>query len=164
MEVNNVSGDGDEYIDMEISSSPLDELGSPMKQCRGFEFAVTSTAQDGLETKEFPADELFYKGKLLPLHLPPRLQMVERLRSPKTRRSYHGQDGDEFQEDDMLLLPTVLVMPSVAPRMGTSTWLIRNILPSGPAGSVVRSTMWKTTTSSRPMSSGISFTLKRSSS
>ncbi|CAM6086297.1 unnamed protein product [Calypogeia fissa] len=30
-----------------------------------------------------PADDLFYKGQLLPLHLPKRLQMVQKLSSPK---------------------------------------------------------------------------------
>ncbi|KAK4766845.1 hypothetical protein SAY86_014596 [Trapa natans] len=137
MEVSNVSDD--EYIDMEISLSPSNLVGSPVKQCRGFEFPVASTAQGRLETIEFPADELFYKGKLLPLHLPPRLQMVERLRSPKIRRSSHGpdqefiyEDGDGFQEEDMFSLPTVLIMPSASHGMSTSTWSIssRNISPS----------------------------------
>ncbi|KAG8078421.1 hypothetical protein GUJ93_ZPchr0007g4854 [Zizania palustris] len=34
---------------------------------------------DKWEPVASPADELFYKGKLLPLHLPPRIQMVEKL-------------------------------------------------------------------------------------
>ncbi|XP_074581250.1 putative membrane-associated kinase regulator 4 [Curcuma longa] len=41
-----------------------------------------------------PADELFYKGKLLPLHLPPRLQMVQQLlrnaSSSATATPYHS--------------------------------------------------------------------------
>ena len=32
-----------------------------------------------IDKTTFPADELFYKGKLLPLHLPPRLLMVQKL-------------------------------------------------------------------------------------
>ncbi|KAL5135254.1 putative membrane-associated kinase regulator 4 [Glycine soja] len=40
---------------------------------REFEF------QNKEESITSPADELFYKGKLLPLHLPPRLEMVEKL-------------------------------------------------------------------------------------
>lgn len=41
-----------------------------------FEFHMTADDDPALLS---PADELFYKGKLLPLHLPPRLQMVEQL-------------------------------------------------------------------------------------
>lgn len=38
-----------------------------------------SAPLDQWEPMASPADELFYKGKLLPLHLPPRIQMVEKL-------------------------------------------------------------------------------------
>ncbi|OAY72152.1 putative membrane-associated kinase regulator 4 [Ananas comosus] len=38
-----------------------------------------STNMQEKETTTSPADELFYKGNLLPLHLPPRLQMVQQL-------------------------------------------------------------------------------------
>lgn len=38
-----------------------------------------SAPLDPWEPMAAPADELFYKGKLLPLHLPPRIQMVEKL-------------------------------------------------------------------------------------
>ncbi|TKY62222.1 membrane-associated kinase regulator 4 [Spatholobus suberectus] len=59
----------EDYIDIELSSSP--NIFPP--QNREFEF------QNKRESTTSPADELFYKGKLLPLHLPPRLQMVEKL-------------------------------------------------------------------------------------
>ncbi|CAL0321363.1 unnamed protein product [Lupinus luteus] len=39
---------------------------------------MTSFSNDK-DSKTSPADDLFYKGKLLPLHLPPRLQMVQNL-------------------------------------------------------------------------------------
>ncbi|KAJ0102912.1 hypothetical protein Patl1_06230 [Pistacia atlantica] len=45
---------------------------------REFEFQMSSICHER-EPSTSPADELFYKGKLLPLHLPPRLQMVEKL-------------------------------------------------------------------------------------
>ncbi|KAI3442994.1 uncharacterized protein J3R85_000340 [Psidium guajava] len=45
---------------------------SPPHQAREFEFQMSSSTA-------CHADELFYKGKLLPLHLPPRLQMVQTL-------------------------------------------------------------------------------------
>ncbi|KAH0995638.1 hypothetical protein GBA52_019502 [Prunus armeniaca] len=76
----------EDYIDMEVSSSSnffCYSIGSP-PQTREFEFQMSSISQDK-ETTTSPADELFYKGKLLPLHLPPRLQMVQKiLQSSKT--------------------------------------------------------------------------------
>ncbi|KAJ4704773.1 Membrane-associated kinase regulator 4 [Melia azedarach] len=75
------SNHGDEdYIDMEVSSSSnylCYSISSP-PQSREFEFQMCSVSQDK-ETTTSPADELFYKGKLLPLHLPPRLLMVQKL-------------------------------------------------------------------------------------
>lgn len=68
----------EDYIDMEISSfSKFFSLSSP-PQTREFEFQMSSSSVEREPTNS-PADELFYKGKLLPLHLPPRLQMVEKL-------------------------------------------------------------------------------------
>ncbi|KAJ7975887.1 Membrane-associated kinase regulator 4 [Quillaja saponaria] len=69
----------DDYIDMEVSSFLYHSVSSPSHP-REFEFKMTSTSKqkdDQLTTS--PADELFYKGKLLPLHLPPRFEMVEEL-------------------------------------------------------------------------------------
>ncbi|KAH6825732.1 hypothetical protein C2S53_018487 [Perilla frutescens var. hirtella] len=76
MEARNLSfslcDDGDEeeeYIDMELSSP---------QSSREFEFQM-STTSNHTQTTTSPADELFYKGKLLPLYLPPRRQMVQSL-------------------------------------------------------------------------------------
>ncbi|ESW16481.1 hypothetical protein PHAVU_007G160200 [Phaseolus vulgaris] len=66
----------DDYIDMELCSSPnffSYSLSSPPSN-REFEFQMSEK-----ESSTSPADDLFYKGKLLPLHLPPRLQMVQKL-------------------------------------------------------------------------------------
>ncbi|XP_020235684.1 probable membrane-associated kinase regulator 4 [Cajanus cajan] len=66
----------DDYIDMELCSSPnffSYSLSSPPSN-REFEFQMNEK-----ESSASPADDLFYKGKLLPLHLPPRLQMVQKL-------------------------------------------------------------------------------------
>lgn len=144
MELSNASDD--EYIDMEISSSLslslTDDQSSSLASCslgsfleqqsRDFEFPTGSTPQGRAET-EFPADELFYKGKLLPLHLPPRLQMVRRLQSPKSRRFHcHREDEDELEDRETYSLPAVLIMPLTAPSTNTSTPLIGscNISPS----------------------------------
>ncbi|CBI25304.3 unnamed protein product, partial [Vitis vinifera] len=69
--------DADEdYIDMEVSSYSnflCHSISSPPHP-REFEFHMSSSSLER-EITTSPADELFYKGKLLPLHLPPRLQM-----------------------------------------------------------------------------------------
>ncbi|XP_020214005.1 probable membrane-associated kinase regulator 3 [Cajanus cajan] len=62
-----------EYIAIEPRSSPNINIFSCSIN-REFEFQNKKES-----TTTSPADELFYKGKLLPLHLPPRLQMVEKL-------------------------------------------------------------------------------------
>ncbi|XP_023528871.1 probable membrane-associated kinase regulator 4 [Cucurbita pepo subsp. pepo] len=69
----------EDYIEMDISSSSnfRYSLNSP-PQPREFEFQMNAVSL-GRETAISPADELFYKGKLLPLHLPPRIQMVQKL-------------------------------------------------------------------------------------
>ncbi|RID41336.1 hypothetical protein BRARA_J01308 [Brassica rapa] len=54
----------DDYIDMEVTS--FTNL---------FEFQMSHLCPLEIDKTTFPADELFYKGKLLPLHLPPRLLM-----------------------------------------------------------------------------------------
>nr|GMC89085.1 probable membrane-associated kinase regulator 4 [Ipomoea batatas] len=60
------AAEDDEYIDIEVNSF------SP--QSTDFEFQMTSSFNDNKELTVLPADDLFYKGKLLPLLLPPRLQ------------------------------------------------------------------------------------------
>ncbi|XP_057424704.1 probable membrane-associated kinase regulator 4 [Lotus japonicus] len=70
----------DDYIDMEVSSfsNLCHSVTSHHLQHGEFEFHMSSIVPEK-EAITSPADELFYKGKLLPLHLPPRLQMVEKL-------------------------------------------------------------------------------------
>lgn len=59
-----------------------------------FEFSMSGMPVDPLDAisadEISPADDLFYKGQLLPLHLPRRLQMVQKLSSPK-----HDLDDDD---------------------------------------------------------------------
>ncbi|XP_050212977.1 probable membrane-associated kinase regulator 3 [Mercurialis annua] len=75
----------DDYIDIELISSPNNNffcysITSPPPQTRDFEFQMCSVSSDKHTTFSYsPADELFYKGNLLPLHLPPRMQMVQKL-------------------------------------------------------------------------------------
>ncbi|XP_062230563.1 probable membrane-associated kinase regulator 4 [Phragmites australis] len=66
----------DDYIDMDLAptATPL-----PPSSPR-FEFQSAGVATKHREEAfASPADELFYKGNLLPLHLPPRLHLVQRL-------------------------------------------------------------------------------------
>ncbi|KAF8395049.1 hypothetical protein HHK36_018988 [Tetracentron sinense] len=70
----------EDYIDMELSSSNnffCYSINSPPHP-REFEFQMSSSSLEKEPTTS-PADELFYKGKLLPLYLPPRFQMVQKL-------------------------------------------------------------------------------------
>ncbi|XP_062207365.1 probable membrane-associated kinase regulator 4 [Phragmites australis] len=83
----------EDYIDMDLSSPPPaaeaatttaslfcynTAMAASPQNSREFEFHM-SAPLDQWEPTASPADELFYKGKLLPLHLPPRIQMVRKL-------------------------------------------------------------------------------------
>ncbi|TKW24282.1 hypothetical protein SEVIR_3G042600v4 [Setaria viridis] len=67
----------DDYIDMDLTPAATPMPPSSPR----FEFQSTAAGSTKLREPAFasPADELFYKGNLLPLHLPPRLQLVQRL-------------------------------------------------------------------------------------
>lgn len=84
----------EDYIEMEVSSHSDRFVGvmSSTTHPLDFEFQMYSSSLKK-DTTISPADELFYKGKLLPLHLPPRLQMVEKLL--QNSKSY---DTNTFEE------------------------------------------------------------------
>ncbi|KAK7284240.1 hypothetical protein RJT34_18982 [Clitoria ternatea] len=65
----------EDYIDIELSSPHSNLFPYSIVSSPPFEFLQNNKK----ESTTSPADELFYKGKLLPLHLPPRLQMVQKL-------------------------------------------------------------------------------------
>ncbi|CAH8376335.1 unnamed protein product [Eruca vesicaria subsp. sativa] len=73
----------EDYIDMEVTSftnlvrKALNNSNN--NNPREFEFQMSHLCPLDIDKTTSPADELFYKGKLLPLHLPPRLQMVQKL-------------------------------------------------------------------------------------
>ncbi|KAI3937998.1 hypothetical protein MKX01_027925 [Papaver californicum] len=93
------NGDED-YIDMEVSSSATFfcySIGSPQQVSGDFEFQMPSTSLESETTLISPADELFYKGNLLPLQIPPRLQMVEKLL--KTSTTSHENKAESFAEN-----------------------------------------------------------------
>ncbi|XP_044461325.1 probable membrane-associated kinase regulator 4 [Mangifera indica] len=118
MAVNLLSYDNadDDYIDMEVSSysnffSKTMATNSPPHP-REFEFQMSSTCLER-EPSTSPADELFYKGKLLPLHLPPRLQMVEKLLE-NTNCVYGNSKGAFDQDFYSTPLATTLTTPTAA--------------------------------------------------
>ncbi|CAA3015692.1 Hypothetical predicted protein [Olea europaea subsp. europaea] len=73
----------EDYIDMELCSSSSLNFANSSPKRREFEFQMSSICREK-DTTTSPADELFYRGKLLPLHLPPRLQMVQTLLCPNS--------------------------------------------------------------------------------
>lgn len=85
---NDYEEEEEDYIDMEVSSYKALFCNSDSNE---FEFQMFSSSSDRELTTTSPADELFYKGQLLPLHLPPRLQMVEKLLQDKNKGTF-----DEF--------------------------------------------------------------------
>lgn len=72
----------EDYIDMDLFSCSANT--SP-PQSREFEFQLCFIPK---ETTNSPADELFYKGKLLPLHLSPRLRMLQKLLIQSSKAKY----------------------------------------------------------------------------
>ncbi|KAA8534287.1 hypothetical protein F0562_031804 [Nyssa sinensis] len=87
----------EDYIDMEVSSHFhifCHSTSSPARP-REFEFQMFSSSLEK-ETTTSPADELFYKGKLLPLHLPPRLQMVEKLLQNSNSNDHKTDTFEEY--------------------------------------------------------------------
>ncbi|CAL9236167.1 unnamed protein product [Arabidopsis halleri] len=70
----------EDYIDMEVTSfTNLVRQTLNNNYPREFEFQMSHLCPLEIDKTTSPADELFYKGKLLPLHLPPRLQMVQKI-------------------------------------------------------------------------------------
>ncbi|XP_076911734.1 putative membrane-associated kinase regulator 4 [Bidens hawaiensis] len=82
---NDLEEEDEEYIDMEVSA--YKNLFRPSNS-NEFEFQMFSSSSDRELTTTSPADELFYNGKLLPLHLPPRLQMVEKILQDKNKDTF----------------------------------------------------------------------------
>ncbi|XP_026440846.1 probable membrane-associated kinase regulator 1 isoform X1 [Papaver somniferum] len=71
-----------------LPSSPSHSFSSSSSSS-DFEFTISLSAHKGSSSSNLlcPADELFYKGQLLPLHLSPRLSMVRTLLLSPTRTS-----------------------------------------------------------------------------
>ncbi|CAK7325595.1 unnamed protein product [Dovyalis caffra] len=115
----------DDYIDMEVSSYSnflCHSISSPPFP-KEFEFQM-STASLEKDTTTSPADELFYKGKLLPLHLPPRLQMAEKIL--ENSHSAYDHRKDTFEE----CFSTPLMTTATTPTSTSTPFESCNISPS----------------------------------
>lgn len=90
----------EDCIDLDISSITFlcYTISSPPRS-REIEFQVSTNPRDG-EATSFPADELFYNEKLVPLHHPPRLQTVQNLLQSSTGPP-HGEFSDALEEEKM---------------------------------------------------------------
>lgn len=87
----------DDYIDMEVGTyiNFFDQSQCSTPSPREFEFHMSANYLSKDSTTS-PADELFYQGKLLPLHLPPRIEMVEKILQSTSVGSYdYGKDASE---------------------------------------------------------------------
>nr|GLL27901.1 probable membrane-associated kinase regulator 4 [Ipomoea trifida] len=95
---------------------------------REFEFQMFSTSVEK-DTTTSPADELFYKGKLLPLHLPPRLEMVEKLlQNPGTYNNNLDAQFDAFEES--FRTPLCTTPTNHTPTSNTTPFESCNISPA----------------------------------
>ncbi|KAK1409826.1 hypothetical protein QVD17_36355 [Tagetes erecta] len=104
----------EEFIDMEVSSSSHSNSNSPSKS-REFEFQMATSS---IMHSNSPADELFYKGRLLPLHLPPRVQMVKSLlQNAKFKEDDEQQEG--FITFSTPMVQSCNISPSESCRVST---------------------------------------------
>ncbi|KAL3838107.1 hypothetical protein ACJIZ3_022698 [Penstemon smallii] len=93
----------EEYINLEVDHDSSFATIFPFSK-QEFEFQSFSSSSDKLDqyTTTSPADELFYMGKLLPLHLPPRLQMVEKIlmhTNYNPKKSTFEDKTEHFQDE-----------------------------------------------------------------
>ncbi|XP_021891533.1 probable membrane-associated kinase regulator 3 [Carica papaya] len=102
----------EDFIDIELSSYSnflCYSINSP-PQSKEFEFQTCSVSNDidGKPTNS-PADDLFYKGKLLPLHLPRRLQMLQQI--------LHSSTFEQNSEDINTHLESYTISPCESGRL-----------------------------------------------
>ncbi|XP_011007315.1 PREDICTED: probable membrane-associated kinase regulator 4 [Populus euphratica] len=103
----------DDCIEMELSSTSnfICYSNSSPPRSREFEFQMSSVSH-GREATTSPADELFYKGKLLPLHLPPRLLMVQKLLQNPATTTLNCKKESAFEENYVIPFTTSFTAPS----------------------------------------------------
>ncbi|CAN5974015.1 unnamed protein product [Sphagnum jensenii] len=75
----------------------------PSNAAQEFEFNISSSFVERscsfpYSATDSPADELFFRGQLLPLHLPPRLQMVLKLSSEKQQENSSSRESSSSRD------------------------------------------------------------------
>lgn len=93
------SSEEEDYINMEVEDHQYSSnIFNQSSSCHEFEFQQSfssSSDRDPHVSTTSPADELFYMGKLLPLHLPPRLEMVNKI----LLHTSAPKDGADFEDE-----------------------------------------------------------------
>ncbi|KAJ4793020.1 membrane-associated kinase regulator [Rhynchospora pubera] len=90
----------EDYIDID-PSSPFTSINVPSRRdSREFEFKLCANPQERCSF-DSPADELFYKGVLLPLHLYPRIQAIQRVLLHERNSRLSDQEEQKFQEESI---------------------------------------------------------------
>jgi hypothetical protein len=83
----------EDYIEMDLRPKIL----NPSRDRADFELKMSSNNPER-EISTYPADELFYKGNLLPFQLPPRLELVQKLFHEPLSNFFKDTPTDEFKE------------------------------------------------------------------
>ncbi|XP_031127457.1 probable membrane-associated kinase regulator 4 [Ipomoea triloba] len=130
------AAEDDEYIDIEVNSF------SP--QSTDFEFHMTSSFNDNKELTMLPADDLFYKGKLLPLLLPPRLQTVQNLLKTTPIGDHHSIVEEDDDDDEFIIMEFASSNPWENSTSGTPVEPFRLSFSLTPAENFKRSTCLST--------------------
>ncbi|KAI5649105.1 hypothetical protein M9H77_35110 [Catharanthus roseus] len=112
----------DKHTAMLAKSQTLPSSPTHSSSSSDFEFTISLSPRKASATNLCPADELFYKGQLLPLHLSPRISMVRTLllassstssssdTTTTASRDSTGSSNDSHSSfsSDLLLLPADL--------------------------------------------------------
>ncbi|KAL3628578.1 hypothetical protein CASFOL_027624 [Castilleja foliolosa] len=109
-----------DYIDMDLMSSRNSSSSSSSPQTKDFEFQILSLTPNTKQTNytTFPAadaDDLFYKGKLLPLLLPSRRQMLRNLTIADFTKTPFLQDSNYHSMPSTHTLNTPLDSCNISP-------------------------------------------------
>lgn len=91
----------EDYIDIDPNSMSTSNNAPSQRNSREFEFKLCPINPQERCFYDSPADELFYKGILLPLHLHPRIQTIQRLLSCEKNPRRSVQEDEELEEESM---------------------------------------------------------------
>lgn len=90
----------EDYIDIDPNSMSTSVNAPSWRNSREFEFKLCPNPQEKC-SYDSPADELFYKGILLPLHLHPRIQTIQRLLLRERNPHHSIQEEDELEKESV---------------------------------------------------------------